>query len=236
MVPTKRAILEARIDQSEVLEVYRRVAPAYDLWGKLAESKARSRCLELAAIRDGEAVLEVAVGTGLAFEEILRSNPSGRNEGVDLTEEMLRRARERAGRSGVENYRLSIGDAYGLDFPDGSFDVVINNYMFDLLPEGDFPAVLGELKRVLRPGGRLVMVNMTKGEHWYQGLWEALYRIHPAWMGGCRGVVLLRYLESAGFEETRREFISQMAFPSEVVHGVKPAASAEPRSSSRINI
>lgn len=221
MVPERRAILEARIDKSQVPEVYRRAAAVYDLWGRVAESKARNRCLALAAIRDGEDVLEVAVGTGLAFERILRSNPSGCNEGIDLTEEMLSRARERAERSGVTNYRLSIGDAYDLDFPDGTFDVVINNYMFDLLPGEDFPTVLAEFKKVLRPGGRLVMVNMTKGEHWYNGLWEAIYCINPLWMGGCRGVYLLPYLESAGFEETRGEFVSQMMFPSEIVYGVK---------------
>nr|NIO20474.1 methyltransferase domain-containing protein [Candidatus Aenigmarchaeota archaeon] len=116
----------------------------------------------------------------------------------------------------------SVGDAYKLEYPDDTFDVVINNYMFDLLPEEDFPVVLGEFKRVLRPSGRLVMVNMTKSERWYNSLWEGIYRINPAWMGGCRGVYLLPYLESVRFEDRKRDFISQMTFPSEVVYGVKP--------------
>jgi ubiquinone/menaquinone biosynthesis C-methylase UbiE len=66
----------------------------------LTESKARDRCLEIAAIQDGESVLEVAVGTGLAFERILKANPSGRNEGIDLTEAMLNRAEKRAASAG----------------------------------------------------------------------------------------------------------------------------------------
>jgi demethylmenaquinone methyltransferase/2-methoxy-6-polyprenyl-1,4-benzoquinol methylase len=99
---------------------------------------------------------------------------------------MLSRAKTRAERSGVENYRLRVGDAYDLDYPDGLFDVVVNNYMFDLLPEEDFRGVLGEFKRVLRPGGRVVLVNMTKRGRWYNSVWEVIYRINPGWLGGSR--------------------------------------------------
>jgi ubiquinone/menaquinone biosynthesis C-methylase UbiE len=210
-------MLDAQLEKSRVSDVYRKIAPSYDLWAWLTESKARDRCLELAAIRNGEAVLEVAVGTGLAFERILKSNPSGRNEGIDLTEAMLVRAERRAARSGLHNYRLAVGDAYDLDFSDDSFDVLINNYMFDLLPQQDFLTVLEEFKRVLRPGGRLAMVNMSQGERWYNGIWERIYRINPALLGGCRGVTLLPQLRECGFMETRREYITQLTFPSEVV-------------------
>lgn len=225
MASEKKEFLDAKIGKSKVAGVYRKIAPIYDIWARLTESKARDQCLELAAIRDGESVLEVAVGTGLAFEQILKLNPHGRNEGIDLTEEMLKHAIEKADRAGVKNYNLNTGDAYSMDYPDENFDVVINNYMFDLLPEEDFPVVLGEFKRVLCPGGRLTMVNMTKGEHWYNSMWEVIYRINPSWLGGCRGIYLLPYLELLGFEETKREFISQITFPSEVIYGVKPKMS-----------
>jgi ubiquinone/menaquinone biosynthesis C-methylase UbiE len=145
---------EARLDKGKVPETYRRIASLYDAWAWLTESRARKRCLELAAIQDGESVLEVAVGTGLAFERILEVNPSGRNEGIDLTDAMLARAERRAAQAGHTNYRLRVGDAYALDFAEDSFDVLINNYMFDLLPEPDFPRVLGEFRRVLRACGR----------------------------------------------------------------------------------
>ena len=218
----KQQILNAGIKKSDVPRIYKNVASVYDIWAQLAESKARNRCLELARIRDGESVLEVAVGTGLTFLEILRLNSAGQNEGIDLTEEMLNRAKEKAKNLGVFNYRLEIGDAYDLHYSDKSFDLVINNYMFDLLPEEDFSVVLAEFNRVLRPGGRLVLVNMTKPEHWYNSVWENIYRVNPAWMGGCRGVFLQPHLESVGFVDVRREFISQLTFPSEVVYGFKP--------------
>jgi ubiquinone/menaquinone biosynthesis C-methylase UbiE len=200
------------LNQDEVRRIYGRVAPVYDLWGRVTESMARRRCLE------------VAVGTGIAFVEILRANPTGRNEGVDLSDGMLGRARRRAKALGVGNYRLGLGDAYQLEYPDETFDLVITNYLFDLLPDADFPVVLGEFKRVLRRGGRVATANMTGAERWYQGLWELISRLNPAWFGGCRAIFLKPYLESAGFVAVRREFISQMTLPSEVVQGVKPPA------------
>lgn len=211
---------DAQIEKHRVADIYQKIAPSYDLWAWLTESKARDRCLELAAIRNGEDVLEVAVGTGLAFERILAANPAGRNEGLDLTEAMLIRAERKAAKSGSSNYRLRVGDAYDLDFSDDSFDVLINNYMFDLLPQRDFLAVLEEFKRVLRPGGRLAMVNMTIGQRWYNGIWGRIYRLNPALLGGCRSVSLLPELETCGFRQVRREYISQLTFPSEILVGI----------------
>ena len=218
---TKLITLPAKIKQTDVPNLYKATAPVYDLWGRLTETKARQRCLELAQIRDGEAVLEVAVGTGLTFAEILKRNPTGRNEGIDLTPAMLERAEQKAAQIGARNYQLRVGDAYHLEFADNTFDLVVNNFMFDLLPEKDFSVVLAEFKRVLRLGGRLVLVNMAQGERWYNGLWKTVYRINPAWIGGCRGVALLNDVRSSGFQDVRRENLSQMTFPAEIVYGVK---------------
>ncbi len=211
---------DAHIKKSRVAEIYRKVAPSYDLFARLTETRAHNLCLELAAIQDGEAVLEVPVGTGLAFEKILSANPSGRNEGIDLTEAMLIRAERRATKSGSDNYRLRVGDAYDLDFPDNDFDVLVSNYLFNLLPQQDFGAVLNEFKRVLRPGGRLVMINMTKGEHWCNDGWDWLYRIKPAWIGACRGVLILPHVQASGYSQINREYVSQLTFPSEVLYAV----------------
>lgn len=209
------------MDKRKVPGVYRKIAPYYDVWARLTESRARTRCLDLAAIRNGESVLEVAVGTGLAFEQILRLNPDGRNEGIDLTEEMLERARSKARKTGAGNYNLAVGDAYQLNVADNRFDVLINNYMFDLLPESDFPTVLTEFNRVLRPGGRMVLANMAQGSGWSSRLWTLAYRVKPSLVGGCRGVDLLPYVQAVRFRDIKRETLTQFTIPSEIVFATK---------------
>lgn len=223
-----KPLLKARLEPDEVVRVYERTAPLYDTWARLTESRAQRRCLQLAAVRDGESVLEVAVGTGLTFAGLLRANPHGRTAGVDLTEGMLRRARERAslvvrevkGHEG--RYELQLGDAHHVPFEDAGFDLLVNNYMFDLLPEADFLPVLAEFRRLLKPGGRLVLVNMSQAEWFWHGIAETVYRINPAWMGGCRGVRLAPFVEQAGFTGVRREYLAQASFPSEILVAHKP--------------
>ena len=216
-----QTILPAKIEKYQIPALYRWIAPTHDWLAVLVEARARRRGIELADVIDGENILEVAVGTGLSLKELLKLNPSGFNTGVDLTPEMLKRAERRAQRSNQNNYALSIGDAYALEFPDATFDLVLNSYMFDLLPVSDFVPVLREFKRVIKPGGRLVQINMTPGEAWYNRIWEGLYRLHPALLGGCRGVRMAPYFEEAGFASVHREYISQWTFSSEVVYGVK---------------
>ena len=210
-------ISAAKLNKPEVVDVYSQTAFIYDLWGMLTETKARQRALALAKIENGESVLEVAVGTGLTFLEILKTNPNGENIGIDLTPAMLEKAQLKAARSGTSNYQLTTGDAYTLQLPDQRFDLLMNNYMFDLLPEKDFSLVLTEFKRVLKPGGRLVLVNMTRGERFHQKVWEGVYHLNPRWLGGCRGVLLQDYLRNAGFRNIKREFLSQLGFPSEII-------------------
>jgi ubiquinone/menaquinone biosynthesis C-methylase UbiE len=207
----------ARISQPDAARLYDRLAKVYDLWGALTETRARNRALELAAVRDGQQVLEVAVGTGLAFVEIVRNNPSGRNVGIDISPGMLAKARTRLSKSGCTNFALSVASAYDIPEADGSFDTVLNNYMFDLLDEQGWTRALTEFHRVLKPGGKLVLANMTRGERTGSGFYESLYRLSPALMGGCRGVQLSGALRDHGFAVASREYYQQMLFPSEVI-------------------
>ncbi len=216
------ALRRARLPKAAVPRTYTQIAPFHDGMAVLVEAKARRLGLKWAAVNDGERVLEVAVGTGLSFRHLLSLNPNGFTDGVDLTPAMLKRAQRRAARSDSATYRLALGDAYALAFADATFDLVLNSYMFDLLPIADFVPVLREFQRVLRPGGRLVMVNMTQGTRWFNHFWESLYRLYPPLMGGCRGITVEPFLRQAGFTNTRRAYLSEGTFPSEVVYGERP--------------
>ncbi|MFN7952141.1 MAG: class I SAM-dependent methyltransferase [bacterium] len=93
MTTLASALEPAGVPPEEIPKIYTRLAPMYDFWARLTESRARE--LAVAHVRDGEHVLEVAVGTGLAFETLVHANPHGRTEGVDLTPAMLERARRK---------------------------------------------------------------------------------------------------------------------------------------------
>lgn len=209
-------ILQAGVPQQEIPSVYARIAPVYDLWAALTEGRARRLAFHRAGVTDGESILEVAVGTGLLFRELVKANPRGRTEGVDLTERMLDRARAKVERL-PGDHRLRVGDARALPFPDASFDLVLNSYMFDLLPEEDFPLVLAEFHRVLRPGGRLMLVNMARAERLRQRVYEWIYRLEPRLLGGCRGVEMAPSVRAQGFADVQVERLSQLGFPSEIV-------------------
>jgi ubiquinone/menaquinone biosynthesis C-methylase UbiE len=209
--------LDARVGQEDIKGVYDKIAPIYDVWGKLTETRARNRAIALADIQNGQTVLEVAVGTGIAFCEILKRNRGGRNIGIDLSPGMLARAKKRVRRLPASSYSLEIGSAFNLNAEDETIDTLINNYMFDLISFDDMDKIILEFKRVLKSGGRLALVNMTEGERFGSGVYDAIYRISPRTMGGCRGVKLADRLQRHGFTVEKREYYQQMLFPSEVI-------------------
>ena len=209
--------LDARVPQNEIAGIYDSLSKIYDIWGKLTESRARNRALELAEIKNGQNILEVAVGTGLAFYEIVKKNPNGTNIGIDISAGMLKKARKRLRQLSSANYELKKTSAFNLDEEDEQFDLLINNYMFDLIPFNQMDAVLGEFKRVLKKDGKLVLVNMTIGERFGSGIYDFMYRLSPRLMGGCRGIGLSEKLKEHGFHVKLREYHQQCLFPSEVI-------------------
>jgi len=212
-----------------------RIRRAYDLfslfYGALAapvERKPRMLGLEKAGVQPQDRVLEVAVGPGATLTEILkRVDRTAVVYGVDLSPKMLNKARRRVSAAGYANLDLQEADARQLPFPDGTFDVLYNSYMLDLIPLGDLPVVLGEFRRVLKPGGRLVLVNMSKENDgvltWYERLYQRLpARLVPYLLGGCRPALAENLVEQAGFCEVTRDYIRSI-LPSEIVTARKPA-------------
>lgn len=217
----EQSILEARYTQEEIVRKYNWIAPVYDLFGLLVESKARRRALEMISIRGGENILEVALGTGINFVEMLKRNPNGWLYGIDISPKMLKKAQKRITRTGRKNYTLGLCDCRQLPFEDNTFDLVVNEYLFDILPSDDFIPILLEFKRVLKRGGKIVLVNMTKGERWVHQFYEEIYKLRPPLLAGCRGVFVQPLLEQIGMRVLKREFVTQFGFPSEIVMGLK---------------
>ncbi len=211
-----------RLSSTQIRRIYDRLAPIYDRWTTPFESRARARVLDIVASHRAERILEVAVGPGAAFAEILGLNSRGLTVGLDISRKMLARATTKAQRSGHKPYLLLQADARHLPLPDDSFDLVANSYMLDLLPVEDIRKVLSEFKRVLKPGGNLLLVNMTQGRAWLSRASEWLYGRNPSLMGGCRAVLAAPFLEELGFANVQREVVTQLTFPSEVVRASRP--------------
>ncbi|UCC13736.1 MAG: methyltransferase domain-containing protein [Gammaproteobacteria bacterium] len=229
MVPKR--ILPARLDSRSVQAAYGRIAPVYDLWGRATESAAQDAVLEWLEAMQVRHVVDVATGTGALLEKLLTVFPGATGVGVDLTAAMLRKAADRLARFDAR-CALVRGDARRLPIPSESSDLVTNAYMFDLLPETEFSTVLQELGRVLVPGGHLALINMTTPERPVERIWERIYQLYPALLGGCRGVSLEKYLASGRFRVLRRARVSQFAFPSEIILAAKQPGGASGKSQS----
>jgi arsenite methyltransferase len=108
----------------------------------------------------GERVLDL--GSGAGTDSLVASQmvgPAGQVTGIDMTEAMLAKARAAAAAMSAENVEFVEGEAEQLPFADESFDVVISNGVIDLIPDKD--AVFAELHRVLAPGGRIQLADVT---------------------------------------------------------------------------
>lgn len=146
--------MAAELDEVTVKKAYARWAPVYDLVFGAVFNRGRQAAIA-AAEQVGGRILEVGVGTGISLPGYSAKN---RIVGIDLSEPMLRKARERVAELSLDHVeRLEVMDAEHLSFPDASFDVVVAHYVVSTVPNPQ--AVLDEFARLLRPGGEIVIVT-----------------------------------------------------------------------------
>lgn len=115
----------------------------------------------MGSLQPGDDVLDVGSGAGMdtlvAAQMVV--GPTGSVTGIDMTPEMVAKARGSVAEMGLGNVTIVEGSAEPLPFDDASFDVVISNGVIDLIPDKD--AVFSEITRVLRPGGRIQLADVT---------------------------------------------------------------------------
>jgi demethylmenaquinone methyltransferase/2-methoxy-6-polyprenyl-1,4-benzoquinol methylase len=147
------------LEEGQVRAMFDRIAGLYDLMNSVMTAglhhEWRRRAAGVAALSPGNRALDVATGTGdLAVELARRVGPSGEVVGVDFAEEMLARAREKA-----PDIRFQWGNALELDFPDDTFDAATVG--FGARNFADLERGIAEMARVVRPGGRVVILEIT---------------------------------------------------------------------------
>jgi SAM-dependent methyltransferase len=164
----------------------------------------------LASLKEGEIVLDLGCGAGFdCFLAADRVGNKGKVIGVDMTPEMIDRARENARKGKYSNVEFRLGEIENLPVADNSADVIISNCVINLSPEKD--RVFREAFRVLKPGGRLMVSDIVL----LKKLPDSIMNSIDAYVGCVSGAAMrdqyIKEIENAGFDEV--EIVDETAFP-----------------------
>lgn len=148
------------LTQEGVIKTYDRWGNFYDLIFKKVFSEGRDVGVELLALKPGEHLLEVGVGTGLSLPLYSRQ---AEITGIDISPKMLEKAKRKVQDENLNNITLQVMDAQAMEFPDNSFDCVTACYVVSAAP--DPYKVVSEIRRVCKPGGRIVFISHFKSQN-----------------------------------------------------------------------
>ncbi len=151
--------MDAALEKRQVKRAYKLYAPAYDLVFDWIFHPGREAAVQLLDIRASEHVLEVGIGTGL---NLPLYPPDCRITGIDLSEEMLDKAQDKMVELGLGNVTLKVMDATVMAFGEDEFDSAVATYTISAVP--DPIGVLREMRRVVKPGGAIVLLNHFRSQ------------------------------------------------------------------------
>lgn len=184
---------------------YDRISGIYDLLANSSERRCRQLGVSLLQVACGERVLEVGAGTGRGLAALgAAAGSTGAVVGVDISLGMLAAARRTLVNAGPSGIALTLADARALCFLDRSFDVAFMSFTLELFETAGLSTVLAEVRRVLRPHGRLGVVAMAETRHpgHVVGIYTRLHRRFPR-IVDCRPIDVTGVLERSGFSITR---------------------------------
>ncbi len=217
-------ILPVLQSKQEQQGYYDKIARVYDLLADRSEQPMREKGLKLLAPQPGERHLEIGYATGHTLVELAEAvGPEGRVFGIDLSPKMAELATQSIERAGVaDRVQLVVGDAAHLPYPDSFVDGIFTSFTLELFHTDEIPQVLSECRRVLKGGGRLVVVSLSREgkRDWMVKAFEWTHRHFPNLLD-CRPIYVRRAMESAGFEIVQAQ-LDHMWVPVEIVLGKKP--------------
>lgn len=195
---------------------YDRISHVYDRIADAAEHGAREQGQAMLALAPGETVLEIGYGPGRTLVDFARAvGDAGSVCGIDLSSGMAEQARRRLADEGLSDaVETVVGDARRLPWNAETFDAAFLSFTLELFSDADVAVVLSELRRVLRPGGRLVVVHMRSTDRHgrMERVYEWIHRHFPHFVD-CRPIRARDDLETAGFVVERDEQTSIWGLP-----------------------
>ncbi len=212
-------VLRVFQSKEETKVFYNKIAGVYDLLSEHAERPMREKGLAMLSAQPGEKILEVGFGTGHCLVNLAKSvGVEGRVYGIDISEKMAAIADDLVARENLsDRVELTCGDAEFSPYRSDSLDAVFTSFTLELFDTPKLPEVLRDWKRVLKPGGRLVVVALSKVGN--QGIvmkaYEWSHRHFPNLID-CRPIYVERAIDAACFTAIEVS-VEHMWVPVEIV-------------------
>jgi demethylmenaquinone methyltransferase/2-methoxy-6-polyprenyl-1,4-benzoquinol methylase len=209
MINNQGEMLGVSVRSEDIQKSYGVMSRFYALVEGIFEKGLRRKGLHLLSVTPGEVVLEVGVGTGYSLKEIANFvGENGKAHGIDVTPQMLELTRKRLKKAGVmDRVELYEGDARRMPYQNGKFDAVYMASTLELFDTPDIPVVLNEVKKVLKPSGRLGVASLTKKGRegsLFIRFYEWLHQKIPKY-ANCRPIYVEKLIEDAGYQITKTE-------------------------------
>ncbi|MFA5838066.1 MAG: methyltransferase domain-containing protein [Bellilinea sp.] len=197
----------------------------YDALTNSYLKKSREKGLQKLSVKNGETVLEIGFGTGHGITAMAKSvGDTGEVYGLDISEGMRNVTQTRIEKAGLSHrVKLNVGDAANLPFEDNFFDAIFTSFALELLEAHELPIVLHECQRVLKAGGRICVVSLSKkgkGNKTMASLYQSAYRFFPNLAGHPH--LIQKALEEARFQTLDATQLSVWGLPVEIVVAQKP--------------
>jgi demethylmenaquinone methyltransferase/2-methoxy-6-polyprenyl-1,4-benzoquinol methylase len=213
--------------KEEAKRFYDKISRAYDYLTGAFERKHTERTLECLSINEGEAVLEIGFGSGHCLKRIVQSvGEMGKVCGIDISKGMLEVAKRRLRKAQlVDRVSLCRGDAAKLPYSDNAFDAIFVSFTLELFDTPEISKVLEEIRRVLRPTGRLGIASMSResGKSAPLRLYEWAHKKWPRYVD-CRPIYLEESLINAGYRIRSKEMTRMVGLPIEIIVATKAAS------------
>ncbi len=206
--------------KDEARDAYDRASKHYDATEGGFENKTRLKGLAFLDVRPGEHVLEIGFGTGKSLVTLAQAvGERGRVSGIDISPKMHQVATKRLQTAGMlDRVDLKTGDAAVLPWDDSTFDAAFMSFTLDLIDTPEMPVLLGECRRVLKPGGRLCTVSLSRRDprSVIIRIYEWFHDKFPKRID-CRPILADAAIEAAGFAIAEVEHGSIWGVPVDTV-------------------
>lgn len=210
------------LSHDEARTFYDRFGSKQD-WQKFYEDRAIANLIAHASFEKAGSVLEFGCGTGRLAETLLvrHLSPIARYLALDISATMVSLARSRLTRFGDRVDVLQTSGEMQLPVDSSTYDRFLSCYVLDLLSDDDIQLLIKEAHRVLSSGSLLAISSLTYGTTFIPRLiekaWVCLYSFRPHWVGGCRPISLLAYIDPSNWNISHRAEIVQYGVTSETV-------------------